>query len=595
MTHFEKAPRSQFFASEPGGGVTLLVLLGLAGCAGYAALVLYSASWPEAAGLRQFYQWEPRAYTAAGFGALRRGLALLAAAAALGGAVLACSRAGRAAGAALAREGTQLLRGLGAGWGGLRPGQRRLAGGLLLALTALRVYYSFAIMPGDDAVSYEVFVRASLLTVSAAYPLPNNHVLSNTVSWLFYQGYPGFWWSMRLPVLLVSTGATAGWFLLVLRRSNFRVALLAVGWFSVTQLAFYHSVTGRGYALLGALVAIGFFAVLELLAPVSARRHQVAWLALVVSGVLGLYAVPTHAYFLASAYGWLGWKLARRRLWGALGRAVGLGGLTLVGAGLLYAPLLLISGPGLLFHNEYVVPLPVGEFGRALPRYLWFTEGWLSGHRWLGVGPLLLVLLGFGRLWRRAATGRLPAATARLVRGLGLPAVWFMVAPYGLVLAQRVLSPERTLYYKAQLLSILAAMLVDWSLRQPAAGLPRRWGFRLLVGGSLVFASTELFLVERFNRLQQDVWATYRAGGQWLSHQPLGPVLAPDAVHRFVLRFYVHSQLRHQPWQVDDRPRPGVRYRYLVSKPGARQVPGGPAVTGPPAHHDGLLDIFVAP
>ncbi|WP_460583327.1 hypothetical protein [Hymenobacter arcticus] len=567
----------------------------LAACAGYAALVLYSASWAEAAGLRQFYQWEPRAYTAAGFASLRWALLGLAAASGLGALGVSWRPAGRLEWARWAQEVRAIGRGLGAGWRGLRPGQRRLAGGLLLALTALRAYYSLVTAPGDDAVSYEVFVRASLLTVSATYPLPNNHVLSNTLSWLFYQVYPGFWWSMRLPVLLVSTGATGGWFLLLLRRSNFRVALLAVGWFSVTQLAFYHSVTGRGYALLGALGAIGFFAVHEILGAAAARRRQLAWVALVGSGVLGLYGVPTHAYFLVSAYGWLGLGLLRRRAWGALGRAVGLGVLTLVGAGLLYAPLLLLSGPGLLFHNGYVVSLPVGEFWRALPRYFWFTEGWLSGHRWLGAGPLLVVLLGFALLWQRAATGRVPAATARLVRGLGLPGVWFVLAPYLLVLVQRVQPPERTLHYKAQLLSILAAIVVDWGLWQPVVVLPRRWGQRLLVVGSLAFAGVELFFVERFNRLQQAQWVTYRAGGQWLSHQSPGPVLVPDALHRFVLRFYVHSQLWQQPWQVDDHPRPGVHYRYLVRKPGAQPGPYDPAVAGPPAHHDGLLDIFVAP
>ncbi|MDJ0365828.1 hypothetical protein QMK33_11755 [Hymenobacter sp. H14-R3] len=601
MTYFQKTGISHVPKLGPGRGLLLLACVVLAACAGYAALVLYSASWPEAAGLRQFYHWAPRAYTVAEFLGLRRGLAALAGGATLLAWGLGRGGPARAGGAALRREVGALCRRLGAGWAELRPGQRWLASGLLLALTGLRVYYSFVLVPGDDAVSYEVFVRGSLLRVSAAYPLPNNHVLSNTLDWVFYQLYPGFWWSMRLPVLLASTAATVGWFLLLLRRSSFRIALLAVSLFSSTQLAFYHSATGRGYSLLCGLGGIGFFAVLELAASVdqsrraTGRRQQVAWAALVGSGVVGLYVVPTHAYFLLSAYSWLALVALAGRAWGLLGRAVGLGLLTLVGAALLYAPLLLLSGAGLLFHNEFVVPLPVGEFWRVLPRYLWFTEGWLSGHRWLGVGPLLLVLLGFALQWRRAATGRLPAATARLVRGLGLPGVWFLVAPYLLVLGQRVQSPERTLYYKAQLMTVVAAMLIDWGLRQPAAGLPRRRALQLLAVGSLAFAGTQLFFVERNNRLQQGHWVRYLAGGQWLSQQPPGPVLAPEPLHRFLLRFYVHSQLWHQPWQVDDRPRPGVHYRYLVSMPGAQRVPYGPAVAGPPAYHDGLLDIFVAP
>jgi hypothetical protein len=50
-----------------------LVLVGLS--AGYAALVLYSASWPAAAALRplysSLYDWQPRGYTAGEFAGLR--------------------------------------------------------------------------------------------------------------------------------------------------------------------------------------------------------------------------------------------------------------------------------------------------------------------------------------------------------------------------------------------------------------------------------------------------------------------------------------------------------------------------------------------
>ncbi|QKG52507.1 hypothetical protein [Hymenobacter sp. BRD67] len=117
----------------------------------------------------------------------------------------------------------------------------------MLGLTALRLYHSFVIQPFDDATSYELFVREHLLVVSSVYPYPNNHVLSNLLSWAFYQVQPGFWWSMRLPVLLVSTTATVGWFLALLRRSSFGVALLAVGWFGLLSTGLYYAATGRGY------------------------------------------------------------------------------------------------------------------------------------------------------------------------------------------------------------------------------------------------------------------------------------------------------------------------------------------------------------
>lgn len=571
-----------------------LAVVGLG--AGYAALVLYSASWPEAAALRDFYDWHPRAYSAGEFAGLRRGLAAFAAGAlglALG---LGWARPGRAQVAALGQELRRAARGLGAGWRALRPGQRRAALLALLVLTALRAYYSRVLAPADDAVSFEVFVRASLLTVSAAYPYPNNHVLSNTLSWAFYQLHPGFWWSMRLPVLLTATGATALWFLALLRRSSFRVAALAVGAFSMLQLSFYHAATGRGYWLLVGLAAVGFFAALELReaaevetpAPAGAarspRRVRAAWVGLVLSGVLGLYTVPTHAYLLLSAYGWLG--LGQLRAGRALARTAGLGLLTLAAAGLLYLPLLLIAGPRLLLHNDYVRALPLADFARGLPAYLWRTEGWLAGHRWLGLLPLLAVLLGLGWSWR---SGLWPPAQARGLRRLLAPCLWFMAAPYLLVLAQRVQAPERTLFYKSMLLCILGALLLDWALaRLPPRGAARRWAYGLLAGTGLAGAASQVAVLARHNEQEVRQWQRYRQPMAWLATQPVGPVLAPAAVPRFVLRFFAHTEFRHQPWQIDACPRPGVRYRYRVRPAGARA--GG----SPPAFR-GVADIYVVP
>ncbi|MBO2030781.1 hypothetical protein J4D99_05200 [Siccationidurans ginsengisoli] len=563
-------------------------------CAAYAALVLYSASWPEAAALRTFYAWEPRAYTAAEFAALRGALAGLALAA-LGLATgLGLALAGREQLRRLGQEIASSARGLAAGWRGLARRQRCWAGGLLLALTALRLYYSTVIIPADDGVSYEVFVRARLLVVSAAYPMPNNHIGSNTLNWLFYQLHPGFWWSMRLPVMLTSTAATVLWFLTLLRRSSFRVAVLAVSLFSVLQLSLFHAASGRGYWLLLGLGAVGFFAVLELTAQAAGRapRVRAAWLGLGLSGVLGLYTVPTHGYFLFSAYGWLGLVALRRRAWPLLVAAVALGGLTLLGAGLLYAPLLLVSGPGLLFHNNYVLPLATGAFWRQLPVYLWLNEGWLSGHRWLGVLPLLAVLLGTGAWWRRAQAGLLPRDQAQLGQLLVPLSVWFITTPYVLLLVQRVAAPERTLFYKALPACVLVALLADWVLRVAQSRGRARALRALLVGGGLVFTASQLYLVERHNAEQKQFWQMLRQPMAWLATQPVGPVLAPEPLPQFILCFFAHTEFRSQPWVIDSRPRPGVRYRYVVSPPGVRQVPGGPPVRGVPAFH-GAADIFV--
>lgn len=188
----------------------------------------------------------------------------------------------------------------------------------------------------------------------------------------------------------------------------------------------------------------------------------------------------------------------------------------------------------------------------------------------------------------------MPAGLARAVRRLGPVSLWFIGAPYLLLCVQRVQAPERTLFYKSLFACLLVALVVEWAL-----GAAQRRGRgpvlrAALLGVGLLVAASQVGLVARYNQGQVRLWQSYRLPMAWLATQPLGPVLAPEPAHRLVLRFFAHTEFRGQPWQIDDRPRPGVHYRYLVSKPGAGQVPGGPPVAGRPAFH-GLADIFVAP
>ena len=62
-----------------------------------------------------------------------------------------------------------------------------------------------------------------------------------------------------------------------------------------------------------------------------------------------------------------------------------------------------------------------------------------------------------------------------------------------------------------------------------------------------------------------------------------------------LLRFYAHTGHRDRPWQLDAAPVPGVRYRYLVARPGTPPEPGAAPLVGPPAFANGVVAIFVAP
>jgi hypothetical protein len=564
-TGVAKRPLGAARVPLPGVFFGLLGLGALAGCAGYVALVLSTATWAEARALDAIFPydgWHIQPFSA---GAYRQATWALAGAAlglAAGWLGLARTRVGRAELVATAHEVGAARRRLGAQWRALPGRQRGLALGGLVALTLVRGYLSTGYQPyGDDAISYEFFVRHRLLAVAAYYPMPNNHILANTLSWGCYQLWPSFWASMRLPVLLTSTLGSGLLFGVLLRRVGFGAALLATGAFSWLQLGLYYASNGRGYWLVLLLAGVVFWSLLHLLdaaadAPPAGRA---AWLGVLVAGILGCYTVPTFAYVLASAFSWLALRAARRRAWRQLGHAVAVGMLVGVGAAVLYAPVLLVSGAKVLVDNDFMQPRSVLDFWRWLPEYAWLTEGFLAGQRTLGAGLTLVVLGLFGQLWYRAATGRLPAAQARRVLGVGLPALWFVGLPYAVLAVQRVQAPERTLLYKAWFFFLLLALILADRRWTPA----RRWLAGLAAG---VFVLYEAGTAVRLSYLGRQQGPGERALYAWLVHHPQPqPTLVPDYGLWLKLRLHAHVQAPTQPWRAAYQARPGRRYGYLVT------------------------------
>lgn len=555
--------------------VGLLIIWLLAACAGYAGCIMSTANVHEASSLAKSIRpaWSGQA-APIGFETLA--LLLLGLAAGLAGLGTWGTRAvARPRHEPIGRRWPQAKQAWRRGWQLLSARQRQLALAAGLLLTALRLVVSVRLLTVDDSASYEFFVRKSLLTVSAYYPAPNNHVFSNTISWLLYQLYPGYWWSMRLPIWLLSTAATAGWFLGLLRRSNFRVAAIAALLFSLLESSLFYAAEGRGYALLLCLSSVGFFCVLALR---QAPRNSRAWVGLAVAGVMGLYTVPTFAYFLVAAYGWLGGNWLWRRQWQAVSYLAALGIATLAGATLLYVPLLWVSGAAALLNNTYVQPLGAA-FWPALPAFVWELEGSLLGesHRgvlaaWhVGSVGAVGVLAGFGLLVRAARRGGLPPGQATYVLRLGVPALWFVVLPYALMLAQQVQAPTRTLWFKAAFMFVLVALETDWLLRQPRSLV--RWLRPGLAVGMGAWAAIEVVQLYRSNELRLSYLDTPRQAARWLVHQPPGPILVAHAPWYLAhLQFFAHAEDPHAQLHLDGAPQPGVHYRYLIT-PSASSTP----------------------
>ncbi|MDO7847498.1 hypothetical protein Q5H92_14095 [Hymenobacter sp. M29] len=569
----------------------LLGLALLAGCAGHAALVLGTVSWAEARSLDAifpFYGWRTRPFSEADFSHLRQGLALAAGLCAVGTAAVVATNPAR-------QELSRLRAETGASWRRLRQGlqmtisERRWAIGLFAALTLLRLYFSLTNPEYDDAVSYEVFVNKGLFATSAYYPIPNNHVFSNTISWLFYQVSPNFWWCMRLPVLLISTAATVGWFAALKPRLGFRAATVATAAFAWLQLSLYHAGVGRGYWLIIGLAGLVFFSTLRLVEATT--RPRAAWLALAVAGIVGCYTVPTFAYVLASAFSWLAVCFIRTGRWSQLVCAGLVGSIVGMGAALLYTPLLLVSGFDKFVGNGYVASLATGVFWRGFPAYIWHNEGFLAGQRTLGALVTLPVLGLVGLMFYQVRRDQLPAEPASRLRRVGVPALWFMALPYAVISFQHVFPPERVMLYKACFFFILLGIAVDWLLLRWPASRPLR---RVLAVLAIGFVGYETYSVIRVNPAARRTNGTYYAALRWLTTQPASTVLIPEPTHNLFFRFYAHSQERQRPWHFDNIQQANTRYRYVVAFPNDRGF-FKPRFPFAPAYHNDEVDIYVVP
>ena len=547
-------------------GPLLLLVLGLPlliGCSLYLALLATTHSLADILRLNQiaFYQgtafslrvsftagqlWAARALTIGLVGSLSGSLLYL----------LRRCPAARAELRQLWAETRGAARRLPGSWGGLTGAQQWTVGGLFGLLSAVRLYYLVTYpLFFDETTSFNYFVREGWLAVSSYYPLPNNHLLTNTLAWLFYQLHPTIYGAMRLPTFLLSSLCTALVYLALLRTTNFTVATVAVGLFCLTPYSLAHAFEGRGYFLANACVGIGFVAALEIMQPT--RYVRLGWALLVLSSLASLYAVPSFLYAYLSLTTVLLITFLARRQGAAVARLVQSG--VLVGAGclLLYAPVLAVSGARALFANQYVAPLagPV-YWARFLP-YIRYATGVNVGQERLGLWLDVALLAGLGWL---TLTSR-----ARLVRTVGWPALGCAFLPFCWLMLQQVQPPSRTFYFQLLLLFVVAGILLEHLLRRWQVGRYRQLG--LLSGLLLAYGAYQMhYFNQRRVPLQRANDQAYQAYRQLVRHRARHVLVLSDDYE--YLYYYLHQgSYSFTMTSGEAKPRPKLPYDYVLLPP----------------------------
>ena len=468
------------------------------------------------------------ALTPARYQALRLGLLALA-----GGAATLLGLTGRRPGPAPrrpaggARAARRWWAALASPWQALSGAEQGLAAGLLAAVAGARLYYAACYpLSLDELASYDFYVLPGAAVTASYYPFPNNHLLANLLVGLLPGASPTL--ALRLLPTLAGLLTLPLVYALALRAGRFAVATLGLGLYWLSPLGVYYAVAGRGYAWALLATLAGLFAALELLRPTAGRvTRQLAWAVFGGSGLLGLYAVPTHLYALLGLglgllVGFARQPARRRGLWLAQLAVATLG----IGAGalVLYLPVGVVSGWPALLANPYVARHAGPEFWAGIGPWLVGTATELLGQRGLSAAAFCGVLgLAPVALW----WGRLPGPARRLG--------WLLLAQLGLwlgvVAGQRAYPPARTLLPVLLAFFLLLALVGQalwgrWQLGRPRAGAPLGPAPRAATVGLLALVLAlyggyrlrrEQALIQQHTRWQRDMRQAYT----WLRDQPL--------------------------------------------------------------------------
>jgi uncharacterized membrane protein len=233
----------------------------------------------------------------------------------------------------------------------------RLDWGLLALLlfvgAGLRGLFLFQPMRTDEALTYLQFASKPLLQALADYAAPNNHLWHTFWVHLSTRLFGEAEWAIRLPALL------AGLLLIPLTYGAIRAlygrqaALFAAALVTIASYLIEYSTNARGYTI----QACVFMLCVGLVRWLYLRPRPFVWTMFVLCAALGFYTIPTFLYGYAALMLWLLWLIwdtpstRALGLWYWLVAGIGTVGLT----GLLYLPVLLLSGLAAITDNEYVV------------------------------------------------------------------------------------------------------------------------------------------------------------------------------------------------------------------------------------------------
>ena len=283
----------------------------------------------------------------------------------------------------------------------------------------------------DEALTVTRFATWSLWTILTDYHQPNNHVLHTLLVRAASELLGDSPAALRTPAFLAAclTLPAVWWF--VRREFGWLAAAFATALLGTSPFFIEYATNARGYTLTG----LAFMALL--LCGQGLVRHpedHVRWGLFAVVTALGVFTHPLMAFPAAIATAWM--VLVRWRETGVAGmRPLAVNG-AVWGAvaatltGLLYAPVLMVSGIDALFFNQDVRPKNTEGRSGLLAILANAPRSWLGWHAATPIwaqGALLLALL-VGAMAPRAPSGHRGVLVLAVALGAGAVFLLYPVA-----------------------------------------------------------------------------------------------------------------------------------------------------------------------
>jgi uncharacterized membrane protein len=276
-----------------------------------------------------------------------------------------------------------------------------------------------------------------------SYTAPNNHLFHTLLVHLSYLLLGNEPWAIRLPALIAGVLVVPATYLAARLLYDRDAALLAAGLVAASSKLVEDSTNARGYTIL----TLAFVCLLAAAVWFRRTADPAAGAAIAVIGAIGFYTIPVMLYAYGAVFVWLAWTIgaeqgrARLLRCGLVSTLVA----TAVLTALLYAPVLVASGPHALLRNEFVTPRTWAYQAHHLPGSLastfrsWNRDVPLPVAALLGLGFVVGVLahrrIGKGAVSPAVAAVAWIAPVVVLQRVVPFERVWLFLLPLYLATA----------------------------------------------------------------------------------------------------------------------------------------------------------------